>query len=90
METFGEQIQKVDQESKTKLRSTVEIAVKDYFLQVGEQRVTNLYELVLAEVEEPLLKSVMQETSGNQSKAAVTLGLSRGTLRKKLKTYELL
>ena len=72
------------------LRQTVESAVKGYFHQMGDQAITNLYDLVLAEVEEPLLKSVMEETRGNQSKAAITLGLSRGTLRKKLKTYDLL
>lgn len=72
------------------LRQTVESAVKGYFQQMGDQTITNLYDLVLAEVEEPLLKSVMEETRGNQSKAAITLGLSRGTLRKKLKSYDLL
>jgi Fis family transcriptional regulator len=72
------------------LRQTVESAVKGYFQQMDGQSVTNLYDLVLAEVEEPLLKSVMEETRGNQSKAAITLGLSRGTLRKKLKSYDLL
>lgn len=72
------------------LRQTVEGAVKGYFDQMGDQAITNLYDLVLAEVEEPLLKSVMEQTRGNQSKAAILLGLSRGTLRKKLKTYDLL
>lgn len=72
------------------LRQTVESAVKGYFQQMGDQPITELYDLVLAEVEDPLLKSVMEETRGNQSKAAVTLGLSRGTLRKKLKEYDLL
>ena len=72
------------------LRQTVESAVKGYFQQMGGQPITNLYDLVLAEVEEPLLKSVMEETRGNQSRAAITLGLSRGTLRKKLKSYDLL
>ena len=50
----------------------------------------NLYELILAEVEAPLMQAVMEYTKGNQSKAAIVLGLSRGTLRKKLKTYGLL
>lgn len=72
------------------LRQTVEIAIKGYFDQMGDQAITNLYDMVLAEVEEPLLKSVMEQTRGNQSKAAILLGLSRGTLRKKLKAYDLL
>jgi len=50
----------------------------------------NLYELILAEVEAPLMEAVMEYTKGNQSRAAIVLGLSRGTLRKKLKMYGLL
>jgi Fis family transcriptional regulator len=49
-----------------------------------------LYELILAEVEAPLMEAVMEYTKGNQSRAAIVLGLSRGTLRKKLKLYGLL
>jgi Fis family transcriptional regulator len=41
----------------------------------------------MEEVERPLLESVMDYYSGNQSKAAEALGLNRGTLRKKLKQY---
>ena len=49
----------------------------------------NLYEMVLGEVEQPLLKAVLDFTRGNQSKAADVLGINRGTLRKKLKEYGL-
>ena len=71
------------------LRSSVEIALKDYFIQLEGQQVTDLYNLVLAEVEAPLLEAVMSHTRGNQTQASVLLGLNRGTLRKKLKTYGL-
>jgi Fis family transcriptional regulator len=46
--------------------------------------------MVLEEVEPPLLRAVLRHTRNNQSKAARMLGLSRGTLRKKLKQYGLL
>jgi len=36
------------------------------------------------------LKAVLEYTKGNQSKAAILLGLSRGTLRKKMKKFGLL
>jgi len=49
-----------------------------------------LYDLVLAEVEAPLLEVTLTYVQGNQSKAAELLGLNRGTLRKKLKQYDLL
>jgi Fis family transcriptional regulator len=48
-----------------------------------------LYDLVLGEVEEPLFKAVMDYTDGNQSQAAGILGINRGTLRKKLRTYSI-
>ena len=47
----------------------------------------DLYELVLAEVEQPMLDMIMQHTRGNQTRAALMLGINRGTLRKKLKQY---
>jgi Fis family transcriptional regulator len=52
--------------------------------------VTDVYNLVLSEVEAPLLESVMNYVKGNQTKASELLGLNRGTLRKKLKQYDLL
>ncbi|HDL6314499.1 TPA: Fis family transcriptional regulator, partial [Mannheimia haemolytica] len=44
-------------------------------------------ELVLSEIEHPMLDMVMQYTRGNQTRAATMLGINRGTLRKKLKKY---
>ncbi len=46
--------------------------------------------MVLAEVEKPLIEMVLQLTNGNQSKAAIVMGISRGTLRKKMAQYGLL
>ena len=57
---------------------------------MDDQEVTDLYEMVLAEVEASLLAGVMQHTGNNQSKTATLLGLSRGTLRTKLRKYRLL
>ncbi|PCI65300.1 MAG: DNA-binding transcriptional regulator Fis [Gammaproteobacteria bacterium] len=71
------------------LRESVEIAMKNYFSQLEEQQPVDLYNLVLAEVEAPLMESVMKFTRGNQTKASEVLGLNRGTLRKKLKAYGL-
>ena len=45
--------------------------------------------MVLQEMEEPLLRAVLAYTRSNQSRAAVVLGLNRGTLRKKMKQYNL-
>lgn len=77
----------VDTADSQLLRNTVEQSIKKYFVKLGDSLASNLYELVLTEIEEPLLRAVMSYTGGNQSKAAIVLGLSRGTLRKKLKIY---
>jgi Fis family transcriptional regulator len=45
--------------------------------------------MVLAEVEKPLIETVMNHTAGNQTHAADILGLSRGTLRKKLAEHHI-
>ena len=71
------------------LRESVELAMKNYFAQLDNEQPTDIYELVLAEVEAPLMEAVMTYTQGNQTKASMVLGLNRGTLRKKLKTYGL-
>lgn len=71
------------------LRDSVQMALTNYFMRLEGQSVTALYEMVLQEVELPLLETVMDHVKGNQSKAARLLGLNRGTLRKKLKTYGL-
>src|SRR5579872_5298108 len=72
------------------LHDSVRQALENYFMQLKGQSPNNLYELVLAEVEVPLLEAVMDYTKGNQSRAAIVLGLSSGTLRKKLKQYGML
>ncbi|HKC16304.1 MAG TPA: helix-turn-helix domain-containing protein, partial [Steroidobacteraceae bacterium] len=43
----------------------------------------------LREVEEPLLQAVLDYAEGNQSQAAVILGITRTTLRKKLRSMGL-
>lgn len=71
------------------LRQQVQTALQDYFRQLDGHAPSNLYKLVLQEVEPPLLETVMRYTGGNQTKAAEILGLNRSTLRKKLKQYDL-
>jgi Fis family transcriptional regulator len=72
------------------LHDSVRQALENYLSVLKGQMPNNLYELILAEVEAPLMAAVMEYTKNNQSRAAIVLGLSRGTLRKKLKMYGLL
>ncbi|WLD59084.1 DNA-binding transcriptional regulator Fis [Salinispirillum sp. LH 10-3-1] len=72
------------------LRDSVELAMNNYFEHLDGQDVNEVYQMVMSEVEAPLLEVVMRYTRDNQTKASQVLGLNRGTLRKKLKQYGLL
>ena len=74
---------------KNPLCEHVKKSIDDYFSHLGEQDAIGLYAMVIKEVEKPLLESVLELTKSNQSKAAKILGLSRGTLRKKLAEHQL-
>ena len=72
------------------LREAVTIAVRRYLYELDGQLSTEVYQMVLAEIELPLLTEIMAYTRHNQTRASLMLGLNRGTLRKKLKQYNLI
>ncbi len=76
--------------SKKPLCKHTEEALDQYFSTLNGDRPGDLYDLVIGEVERPLFKAVLDYTDGNQSQAAGILGINRGTLRKKLRTYSLI
>lgn len=71
------------------LSDAVHEAMGDYFRNLNGHDCSGLYNMVISEVEKPLLHCVMQHTDGNQSQAAKLLGINRATLRKKLHLYNL-
>ena len=72
------------------LRNAVTVAMRNYLKELDGQMATDVYPMVLAEIEAPLLTEIMKYTRNNQTKASIMLGLNRGTLRKKLKQYKLI
>ena len=76
--------------TKGALKTAAEEAIRQFIQTLDGEQTSEFYNLVLAEVEEPLLRVVMEYTANNQSRAAAMLGLNRGTLRKKLRQYNLL
>ena len=72
------------------LNEAVKDSLETYFNTLDGNDPNNLYNMVLQQIEQPLMEIVMQQVDGNQSRAAECLGLNRGTLRKKLKMYNLL
>ena len=72
------------------LNHHVKQSIERYFRELNGAQPASVYDMVLREVERPLLEVVMQQTNGNQSRAAEVLGINRNTLRKKLKLYQLI
>lgn len=73
----------------TPLHEHVKAATDAYLSGLYDDPVA-IYPLFLAQFEKPLLLSVLTHTKGNQCRAAKILGLSRTTLRQKMKHYGLL
>ena len=76
-------------DSASGIQECVQEAMETYFANLDGHGTNDLYQMVVSEVEQPLLRVVLKHTRGNQTRAAEILGINRGTLRKKLKMYDL-
>lgn len=72
------------------IANAVKTALSQYMKDLdGEAPCTDLYNVVIARVEKPLVEAALDHVKGNQTKAAELLGLNRNTLRKKMKIHQL-
>jgi Fis family transcriptional regulator, factor for inversion stimulation protein len=71
------------------LSAQVSQALEEYFMHLGDSKPMKLYDLVISEVEKPLIDFVLKHTKNNKSEAAEILGITRGTLYKKISAYNL-
>ena len=76
-----------DESQRAPLAQTIKSMIGNYLESVGSSETSNLHELLLEQVEPPLLEAAMEICKYNQVRAAKMLGISRGTLRKKLTQY---
>ena len=79
-----------DNQNSLLLNQHIRSSLKRYFANfeiLDSKHIANLYNLVIEEVEKPLLEIVLEYTNSNQSKAAKVLGVSRNTLRKLISKY---
>jgi Fis family transcriptional regulator len=76
--------------SRESIQEVIQKGLEDYFQDLGEQQPSNIYNMMVQMVEKPILATVMERASGNQSQAAEMLGINRNTLRKKLQQHGLI
>lgn len=72
------------------LRQAVRDTLRNYFTNIGGEQPVDFYSILLEEIERPMLEVLINHTHYNQVRMAQILGISRGTLRKKLKQYGML
>ncbi|MBT8120497.1 MAG: DNA-binding transcriptional regulator Fis [Gammaproteobacteria bacterium] len=73
----------------SQLSHAVKHSIRRYLFELEGTQPNDMYDLVLRQIEQPLFEAILEHTKGNQSRAAEMLGLNRGTLRKKLRSYNL-
>ena len=75
--------------STTPLERAVRDQLDRYFEDLGDSQPHNVMSMVTQCVERTVLQVARERTAGNQSRAADMLGITRGTLRKKLLSHGL-
>ena len=71
------------------IADTVRRSLERYFKDLDGEKPRSVYDMVLRNVERPLLETVLQRADGNQTIAAEMLGINRNTLRKKIQTLKI-
>ncbi len=71
------------------LSHSVSDCLNDYFSSLNGHAPAELYEMILDQIEPPLLRATLHYCDHNQSRAAEILGLNRATLRKKLRHHRI-
>ena len=74
-------------QNNTSLQEMIKFHINEYLADMKGQSVTCMYDMMMEQIEPPLFQAVMEQCKYNQSKAAKVMGISRGTLRTKLKKY---
>jgi len=76
-------------ENNDSLEAMIGRKLRNSLAQMNLQEMDSLYEMVLHQMERPLIEIILDKTRGNQVKAAEILGINRNTLRKKIQTLEI-
>ena len=75
---------------RSDIAECVRHSLERYFRDLDGEAPSDIYDMVLRQMERPMLEVVMARAEGNQSKAADWLGINRNTLRRKLLEHRLI
>ena len=76
-------------QTSSEIAETVRKSLERYFKDLDGERPRAIYDMVLKNVEKPMLETVLGKASGNQTIAAEMLGINRNTLRKKISQHKI-
>jgi len=78
-----------DEQTPNALCNHVTNTLNQYFEALEDEVPTNVYQMVIGQVERPMIEYVLTKTAYNQSRSADILGINRNTLRKKMQQYNI-
>jgi len=84
------ELQEIHEMNSNDIADCVRRTLNRYFRDLDGQKPSTIYDMVLKNVEQSMLETVMRHAEGNQTVAADMLGINRNTLRRKLTEYQLL
>jgi len=71
------------------LHDAVKRSLERYFKDMDGEKPTSIYDMVLKNVEKPMIELVLGQAEGNLTLAATMLGIDRNTLRKKMQRHRI-
>jgi Fis family transcriptional regulator len=76
-------------QTSSEISESVRKSLERYFKDLDGERPRSIYDMVLKNVEKPMLEAVLDKAEGNQTIAAEMLGINRNTLRKKIQQHKI-
>jgi Fis family transcriptional regulator len=76
-------------QTSSEIQESVRKSLERYFKDLDGAKPCSIYDMVLKNVEKPMIETVLDKADGNQTIAAEMLGINRNTLRKKIQEHKI-
>ncbi len=76
-------------QDKMNLQEYTRHTIEQYLQNMKGHQAKNLYDFVMNEIEKGLILEVLEYTNGNRTKTSEILGITRTTLRNKIRKHKL-